>query len=178
MQSSTLPVLGFVAFSGTGKTTLLSKLIPALKARGVRCAVIKHSHHDFEIDKPGKDSHRLREAGADQVILASPHRTFWVKEGDGESEPQLMDLVARLDPAGLDLVLVEGFRGEAIAKIEVHRPSLGTPLLCLEDDDIIALASDAAPDAVLPVPRLPLNDVAAVAEFVHGWLGAKGRPST
>jgi len=168
--SASLPVLGFVAFSGTGKTTLLSQLIPALRERGLRCAVIKHSHHDFEIDKPGKDSHRLREAGADQVILASPHRTFWVREGDGATEPKLADLVARLDPVGLDLVLVEGFRGEAIAKIELHRPSLGTPLLCLDDDQIIALACDEAPATTLPVPQLPLNDVAAVAEFVQHWL--------
>jgi molybdopterin-guanine dinucleotide biosynthesis protein B len=165
-----IPVLGFVAFSGTGKTTLLSQLIPALRARGVRCAVIKHSHHDFEIDQPGKDSHRLRRAGADQVILASPHRTFWVREGDGETEPRLADLVTRLDPAGLDLVLVEGFRAEAVPKIEVHRPSLGTPLLCAGDDSIIALACDAAPQQAVSVPLLPLNDPAAVADFVEVWL--------
>lgn len=170
MLSAAVPVLGFVAFSGTGKTTLLTQLIPALRSRGVRCAVIKHSHHDFEIDTPGKDSHRLREAGADQVILASPHRTFWVQEGDGEAEPQLAELVARLNPAELDLVLVEGFRGESIAKIEVHRPSLATPLLCLNDEDIIALASDAAPAQAVTVPQLPLNDVAAVADFVSQWL--------
>lgn len=172
-SSQSLPVLGFVAFSGTGKTTLLSQLIPALRERGVRCAVIKHSHHDFEIDKPGKDSHRLRQAGADQVILASPHRTFWVQEGDGETEPRLTDLVARLDPAGLDLVLVEGFRGEDIPKIEVHRPSLGTPLLCTDDPRIIALACDESPAAAVPVPLLPLNAVAEVAAFVSRWLAAR-----
>ncbi len=169
-QTFPLPVLGFVAFSGTGKTTLLSQLIPALRARGVRCAVIKHSHHDFEIDKPGKDSHRLRQAGADQVILASPHRVFWVREGDGQREPRLADLVARLDRSAIDLVLVEGFRSEPIAKIEVHRPSLGTPLLCATDGGIIALACDVPPNPAVELPLLPLNDAPAVAEFVSAWL--------
>lgn len=170
LPQTPIPILGFVAFSGTGKTTLLTQLIPALLARGVRCAVIKHSHHDFEIDRPGKDSQRLREAGADQVILASPHRTFWVRESDGVTEPRLADLVARLDTAHLDMVFVEGFRREDIAKIEVHRPSLNTPLLCLEDDRIIALACDAEPATAVPVPLLPLNDVARVATFVSDWL--------
>jgi len=114
-----VPVLGFAAVSGTGKTTLLTRLIPVLCERGLRCAVIKHSHHDVEIDRPGKDSHRLREAGAGQVILASPHRTFWVQEGDGISEPRLSDLLARLDTASLDLVLVEA---EAVAHAVVAHP--------------------------------------------------------
>lgn len=171
---SELSILGFVAFSGTGKTTLLSRLIPVLCERGIRCAVIKHSHHDFEIDQPGKDSHRLREAGAEQVILASPHRTFWVREGDGEHEPTLAELVARLDPQGLDLVLAEGFRFEPIAKIEVHRPSLGTPLLCREDARVIAVASDQSPAVEVPVPLLPLNDPAVVADFVGQWLAGQG----
>jgi len=170
---SELPILGFVAFSGTGKTTLLSRLIPVLCERGIRCAVIKHSHHDFEIDQPGKDSYRLREAGADQVILASPHRTFWVREGDGEHEPTLGELVARLDPHGIDLVLAEGFRQEPICKIEVHRPELGTPLLCQGDDRIIALACDQEPGQTVSVPLLPLNDPAAVAAFVEAWLAAQ-----
>jgi molybdopterin-guanine dinucleotide biosynthesis protein MobB len=169
----TIPVLGFVAFSGTGKTTLLSQLIPLLRERGLRCAVIKHSHHDFEIDQEGKDSHRLRKAGADQVILASPHRTFWVREGDGETEHRLDDLIARLDPAGLDLVLVEGYRNEPIPKIEVHRPSLGTPLLCAEDENVLALACDESPDAVVEIPELPLNEAAAVADFVSDWLASR-----
>lgn len=172
---SDLPILGFVAFSGTGKTTLLSRLIPALRELGIRCAVIKHSHHDFEIDQPGKDSHRLREAGAEQVILASPHRTFWVREGDGEHEPTLAELVARLDPVGIDLVLAEGFRHEAISKIEVHRPALATPLLCREDDNIIALACDAAPDGAVSIPVLPLNEPVQVAIFVQQWLATSGR---
>lgn len=169
-----LPILGFVAFSGTGKTTLLTRLIPTLRERGIRSAVIKHSHHDFEIDQPGKDSHRLRQAGANQVILASPHRTFWVREGDGEHEPTLGELVARLDPAGVDLVLAEGFRQEPISKIEVHRPELGTPLLCREDKRVIALACDQDPQQEVPVPLLPLNDPETVAIFVEEWLATQG----
>lgn len=168
-----VPVLGFVAFSGTGKTTLLSRLIPALGDRGVRCAVIKHSHHDFEIDRPGKDSQRLREAGAGQVLLASPHRTFWVEEGDGVTEPELADLVCRLNLAAVDLVLVEGFRHEPLPKIEVHRPVLGTPLLCVDDPDVIALATDTPPVATLAIPTLPLNEPDVVAAFVADWLWSR-----
>ncbi len=163
-------VLGVVAFSGTGKTTLLTKLLPLLQERSVRVAVVKHSHHDFEIDKPGKDSHRLREAGAQQVLLASPYRTFWVTEGDGVTEPVLADLVARLDLSSLDLVLVEGFRHEAIAKIEVHRPSLATPLLCKDDERVIAVAHDDPLPGELSVPCLPLNEPEKVATFVCDWL--------
>ena len=166
-----VPVLGFVAASGTGKTTLLTRLIPALRERGLRCAVIKHSHHDIEIDRPGKDSYRLREAGADQVILASPHRTFWVREGDGVSEQRLAELLSRLDNAMLDLVLVEGFRFEHLPKIEVHRPALAAPLLCVRDPDIIGLASDDTVPAVpAQVTLLPLDQPGDVAEFVVSWL--------
>jgi len=163
-----VPILGFIAASGTGKTTLLCHLIPLLRARGLRCAVIKHSHHDFEIDRPGKDSHRLREAGAGQVLLASPHRTFLVEEGDGFSEPVLADLLGRLNPEMMDLVLVEGFRQESLPKIEIHRPALGAPLLCPGDPDIIALATDSEPVGAPALPRLPLNEPEAVADFILG----------
>ena len=173
---SSVPVLGFVAASGTGKTTLLTRLIPALRERGLRCAVIKHSHHDVEIDRPGKDSHRLREAGAGQVILASPHRTFWVQEGDGVSEPRLADLLDRLDSATLDLVLVEGFRTEHLPKIEVHRPALAAPLLCVDDPDIIALATDAVVrSAPAHLSVLALNRPGQVADFIVSWLQTVGR---
>ncbi len=168
--TSPVPLLGFVAFSGTGKTTLLTRLIPALAARGMRCAALKHSHHDFDIDIPGKDSHRLRAAGARQVLLASPHRVFSVEEGDGRTEPRLHELVGRLDLSAIDLVLVEGFRQECLPKIEVHRPERGSALLCLEDDDIIALASDADPGQRLDIPLLPLNEPDAIADFIVGWM--------
>lgn len=165
-----VPLLGFVACSGTGKTTLLTRLIPQLKARGLRCAAIKHSHHDVAIDIPGKDSHRLREAGAAQVILASPHRTFWIREGDGHTEPGLSELLKHIDVTAVDLVLVEGFRHESLPKIEVYRGGRGQPMLCIGDDTIIAVAADSAPGDPLTIPLLPLDNPELVAEFVVDWV--------
>lgn len=165
-----VPLLGFVAGSGTGKTTLLTRLIPQLRARGLRCAAIKHSHHDVAVDIPGKDSHRLREAGAAQVMLASPHRTFWIREGDGQTQPGLSELLEHIDVTAVDLVLVEGFRHEPLPKIEVYRGGRGQPLLCIGDDTIIAVAADSAPDNPLSIPLLPLNNPEHVAEFVMDWI--------
>lgn len=165
------PLLAVVARSGTGKTTLLERLLPLLQDAGLRCAVIKHSHHDFEIDVPGKDSHRLRRAGARQVLLASPYRTFWVREGDGASEPGLESLVARLDAADLDLVLLEGYRHARVAKLEVFRADRGEPPLYPEDRDVVAVAADAPAPAAAAVPWLPLNEPAVVADFVVAWYG-------
>ncbi|WP_457667271.1 molybdopterin-guanine dinucleotide biosynthesis protein B [Thiolapillus sp.] len=165
-----LPVLGFAAFSGSGKTTLLEQVIPLLRQSGLRLALVKHSHHDFEMDKPGKDSDRLRKAGAGQILLASKFRTAWIREGDGETEPDLYELLERLDTRVLDLVLVEGFRDESVAKIEIHRPSLGKPLLCNKDDKVLAVATDQPPHQQLTVPLLPLNDPETVADFVLRWL--------
>ena len=165
------PVLGFAAFSGSGKTTLLEKLIPLLTERGLRTALIKHSHHDFELDKPGKDSYRLRKAGARQVVLASQYRTAWIQEEDGETEPCLADLLQRLDADSMDLVLVEGFRHETIPKIEVHRPVLNTPLLCEQDERILAVASDQPLQLAIPV--LPVNDPEKVADFIVQWLAER-----
>ena len=171
MNDIPIPVLGFAAFSGTGKTTLLSALIPALQRRSINCGVIKHSHHDVEIDQPGKDSFRLRQAGARQVLFASPHRTFWIAEGDGETELPLPVLVNRLDRRSIDLILVEGFRDAAIPKIEVHRPALGRPLLCLQDPHVIALVCDETPAGVAPgMPLLPLDDIDGLADFVVAWM--------
>ncbi|WP_456413895.1 molybdopterin-guanine dinucleotide biosynthesis protein B [Thiolapillus sp.] len=170
LSDFSFPVLGFAAFSGSGKTTLLEKLIPQLRRSGVQLALIKHSHHDFEMDKPGKDSDRLRKAGANQILLASKFRSAWIREGDGETEPDLAELLARLDAKGLDLVLVEGFRDEPITKIEIHRPSLGKPLLCLEDEKVIAVAADRPPEQKIPVPLLTLNRPGEVADFVLSWL--------
>ena len=166
MSEFPVPVLGIVAWSGTGKTTLLTRLIPELKNNDIRVAAIKHSHHDFEIDKQGKDSDRLRKAGAGQIILASKYRTAFILEEDGETEPNLFQQLNRLDTEKLDLVLVEGFRQEVIPKIEVYRPALNKPLLYLEDDSIVAVASDEQPEQAISVPVLPLNDEAAVCEFI------------
>jgi molybdopterin-guanine dinucleotide biosynthesis protein B len=164
-----LPLIGFSAFSGTGKTTLLKRLLPILRQRGLHIAVIKHAHHLFEIDHPGKDSHELRAAGASQTLVASRRRMALVTEFEqGHPEPTLDELLNALDPNGLDLVLVEGFKQAAFPKIELHRPALGKPMLCLRDPQIIAIATDgdipAAPDTL---PRLDLNDPDEIARFIQ-----------
>jgi molybdopterin-guanine dinucleotide biosynthesis protein MobB len=163
------PVLGFAAFSGTGKTTLLKQLIPVLAARGIRVGLIKHAHHSFDIDKPGKDSYELRKAGARQTLVASSRRWALVTETGGNDDPRLDELVGRLDPDAVDLVLVEGFKHVAFTRIELHRPALGKPRLYPDDANIIALVTDVPLDAgALTV--LDLNDVAGIAEFVLAWL--------
>jgi len=164
------PVLGFAAFSGTGKTTLLVELIPRLRQRGVRVALIKHAHHEFDIDIPGKDSYELRRAGAHQVLVASDRRRALITEHGTPSEPELEALVGALDLDAIDLVLVEGFRHVPYPKIELHRPSLGHPLLCRYDRSIIAVASDAPLDGV-GLPRLDINQGARIAEFIMEWSG-------
>jgi len=166
MSSSRPPVLGFAAFSGTGKTTLLTQLIPVLKRQGVRIGVIKHSHHDIELDQPGKDSHRLRMAGATSVMLVSVHRRTVFTELDAQPL-SLADQIASLPTHTLDLVLVEGFRDEAFPKIELHRPSLGKPLLYPNDGHIIAIATDQTLMKPTPLPCLDLNDVEAIAGFIR-----------
>lgn len=164
-----LPLLGFVAWSGTGKTTLLEQVIPLLRARGLRVALIKHAHHAFDVDQPGKDSYRLRAAGAGQVLLASRRRLALMVERESEAEPGLRELLGLLDPAAADLVLVEGFKHETYPKVEVCRPALGQPLLFPEDADVIAVASDAPLPVPCTLPRLDLNDPAGVAAFVAGY---------
>ena len=161
------PLLGFVAFSGTGKTTLLKQLIPLLKARGLQLAVIKHTHHSFDIDTPGKDSYELRQAGAEQVMVASSRRwALMVETPNQVDDPQLDSLIQHLDSSALDLILVEGFKHAAIPKIELHRPGLKKPLLCPEDSDIIAIASDTPLTQQIDLPMLALNDPEAIADFV------------
>jgi molybdopterin-guanine dinucleotide biosynthesis protein B len=156
-------ILGVVGWSGSGKTTLLEQLVARLAARGLRVNVIKHSHHDVELEPPRKDSARLRLAGAAEVMIASPFRTAIMRELRGEPEPSLVQHLARLAPA--DLTLVEGYRWEPIPKLEVHRPALGQAALYPDDLNVVAVASDAprptgvrdelvwldinAPDAVL-----------------------------
>lgn len=165
------PILGFVAYSGTGKTTLLEKLIPELRTRGLRIALIKHAHHDFDIDIPGKDSYRLRKAGAAQTMVASARRWALVNEHDEQrDEPQLDELLQHLDPSRFDLLLVEGFKHEKFPKIELWRSELCKPLLHPDDHNIIAFASDVAPDEKPGVPLLDLNNIATIAEFVSEWM--------
>lgn len=164
-----LPVIGFAAFSGTGKTTLLKKLIPLLRAEGLRPGVIKHAHHRVEFDTPGKDSYELRKAGAGQVMLASANRWALMGEEAGAEEPELPVLLQRLNFTELDLVLVEGFRHIPFPKIELHRPSLGKPLLCLDDDSIIAIAVDEMLAQPISLPRLDLNDPPGIAVYIKDY---------
>lgn len=160
------PLLGFAAFSGTGKTTLLCALIPLLRAQGLRLALIKHSHHAFEIDRPGKDSYRLRQAGATQVVLASRRRVVTQRRYRAdEAEPDLADFARWIDRPGLDLLLVEGYKHAAIPKIELYRDGLGHPLLARDDRSVIAVAADR-PLSGLAVPQLDINRPAAIAAFI------------
>ena len=165
------PVLGFAAFSGTGKTTLLEKLIPQLTKQGIRIGMIKHAHHEFDIDKPGKDSYRLRKAGAQQMLIASSRRQALMTENDTPREPRLDELVTRLDLDNLDLVLVEGFKHVSFPKIELHRKELGKTLLHPEDPGIIAVASDHLTDCG-ELPTLDINDTAGIAAYIITWLNA------
>jgi molybdopterin-guanine dinucleotide biosynthesis protein MobB len=164
-----VPMLGFAAFSGTGKTTLLLALLTRLKRTGLRIAVVKHAHHAFDIDHPGKDSYRLRTAGADEMLLAGRSRMAWIREfRDERAEPRLSEALAVLDPQRLDLVLVEGFKHEAIPKIELHRTVLGRPLLFPDDRHVVAIATDEGPLAQDPgmLPRLSIDDPDEIAAFV------------
>ena len=156
-------VFGLAGWSGSGKTTLVARLIPALIARGISVSTVKHAHHDFDIDQPGKDSWKHRQAGANEVLIASANRWALMHEHRGAREPRLAELLAQMSP--VDLVLGEGFKADAFEKLEIHRPSVGKPLLYPDDPDIVAVASDA-PLAGLPLPRLALDDVAAIAEFI------------
>ncbi len=166
MRESDIPVLGFAAYSGTGKTTLLKLLLPQLHARGLRIGVIKHTHHDFEIDTPGKDSYELRKAGADEMLLASGRRWALMADTGREGDPNLQDMLKRLDLANLDLILVEGFKHETFPKIELHRPSIGRPLIFPDDRTIIAVAADGELSQPTELPLLDLNDVSALTEFI------------
>jgi molybdopterin-guanine dinucleotide biosynthesis adapter protein len=166
MQYAHVPILGFAAFSGTGKTTLLTQIIPILKQHGLRIGLIKHSHHNFQIDQPGKDSFRLRAAGASPVMLVSTHRRAIITEITPEREPRLDDELKQFDQSGLDLILVEGFKAEQFPKIELHRPSLNKPLLYPNDPDIIAIASDCALDTPDYLTQLDINQPEKIAAFI------------
>lgn len=156
-------VFGLAGWSGSGKTTLLTRLLPALTARGLTVSTVKHAHHAFDLDQPGKDSWRHREAGASEVMVASARRWALIHEHRDAPEPGLDALLRQMSP--VDLVLVEGFKRDPIPKLEVHRVALGKPLLCREDPHVVAVASDApVPD--LAVPCLALDDAPAIAAFI------------
>ncbi len=161
-------VFGLVGWSGSGKTTLMTDLVPKLIASGLTVSTVKHTHHDIEIDKPGKDSHRHREAGATEVVITSPVRWALVHELRDQPEPEMDSLLERM--ADVDLILVEGFKSHPFPKLEVHRSTTGKSLLAENDPTIVAVASDVPlPD--LPIPRLPLDDIDAVAQFIVGKCG-------
>lgn len=159
-------VFGFAGYSGAGKTTLIERLIPDFTGRGLRVSLIKHAHHRFDVDQPGKDSWRHREAGATEVLLTSSRRWALMHELRGASEPTLDEQLDRLSPC--DLVLVEGFKHAPIPKLEVFRPSLGHPPLHPRDPCIVAVASDERLPIALPV--LGLDHHAAIADFILGYL--------
>ncbi|HWG76887.1 MAG TPA: molybdopterin-guanine dinucleotide biosynthesis protein B [Steroidobacteraceae bacterium] len=165
-----MSVLGIAGWSGSGKTTLLTRLLPLLRSRGLRVATLKHAHHSFDVDLPGKDSYVHRKAGAGEVIISSARRWVQMHEiGEDGREATLPELLARLSPC--DLVLVEGFKRERYPKIEVFRSALGKPPLYAQDELIVAIASDPLLSAT-PLPCAHLDDIPAVADLVV----AKARP--
>jgi molybdopterin-guanine dinucleotide biosynthesis protein B len=161
-----MTLLGITGWSGSGKTTLLTALIPALAASGLSVSTIKHAHHDFDLDQPGKDSWRHRAAGAQEVLIAAGRRWALLHENHGE-EPDLADLLPRLAP--VDLVLVEGYKASPHPKLEVHRPSLGKPPIWPGRPDIIAVASDT-PLQGCDRLCLPLSDPPAIAAWIAAAL--------
>jgi molybdopterin-guanine dinucleotide biosynthesis protein B len=156
-------IIGLAGWSGSGKTTLLARVIPALIQRGRTVSTVKHAHHGFDVDIPGKDSHTHRSAGASEVFVSSSRRWAHIHELRGEEEPELKEILARLKP--VDLVIVEGFKRHHHPKLEVYRAAVGKPLLHPEDDWIVAVASDAAvPEARVPV--LLLDDIEKIADVL------------
>ncbi|EGQ8003009.1 bifunctional molybdopterin-guanine dinucleotide biosynthesis adaptor protein MobB/molybdopterin molybdotransferase MoeA [Vibrio parahaemolyticus] len=159
-----IPIIGFAAYSGTGKTTLLEALLPKLTEAGLRIGMLKHAHHNFDVDKPGKDSYRLRKAGASQMLIASRNR-FALMTETPEAEAEFEYLLTRFDEDKLDVVLVEGCKNIAFPKIELHREEVGKPWLYPHDENIIAIASDTA-ELDSELPQMNINDLDAIAQFV------------
>jgi molybdopterin-guanine dinucleotide biosynthesis protein B len=166
-----MKLFGLAGWSGSGKTTLMKLLLPELIRRNLTVSTVKHAHHSFDVDQPGKDSYEHRRAGATEVLVASAQRWALMRELRDAPEPTLDALIARLAP--VDLLLVEGFKRHPHPKLEVHRPSNGKPLLCPDDRHIVAVASDAKL-ADLAVPLLALDDVPAIADFILDHLGLRG----
>ena len=161
-----MKVFGFAGYSGAGKTTLIENLIPRFVLEGLTVSLIKHAHHGFDIDRPGKDSYRHREAGCSEVLLTSDQRWVLMHELRGRREPTLEDQLAILSPC--DLALVEGYKASAIPKLEVHRPAHGRPLMFPANPHIVALASDVPIETSLPL--FDLNDYDRIAGFVMTYL--------
>ena len=163
-------IFGLAGWSGAGKTTLMVKLLPALVARGLSVSTMKHAHHGFDVDQPGKDSYEHRAAGASEVLVSSAKRWALMHELRGGAEPPVEELIARMTP--VDLLIIEGFKAHAHDKLEVHRPANGKPLLCRDDPRVVAVATDA-PIAGLDRRQLDLNDVAGIADFIIDHCGLR-----
>jgi molybdopterin-guanine dinucleotide biosynthesis protein B len=155
-------IFGFAGWSGSGKTTLIERLIPLFVARGLKVSLIKHAHHTFEVDQPGKDSYRHRHAGSAEVLVSSSRRWVLMHELRGAPEPGFAELIERVSPC--DLLLVEGFKREKLPKLEIYRASIGEPLLHPHDSDIVAVASDKRLETELP--QFDLNDAPEIAAFI------------
>lgn len=170
-----MKILGLAGWSGSGKTTLIARLLPMLTARGLRVSTVKHAHHSFDMDKPGKDSYVHREAGATEVLVTSAHRWVLLHENRGMPEPSMADLIRYMTP--VDLLLVEGFKAHPHDKLEIYRPANGKPLLACDDPYIVAVATDEVDAIDVAVPVLDLNDVDAIAEFIIAHCGlCEARP--
>jgi molybdopterin-guanine dinucleotide biosynthesis protein B len=165
-----MKIFGFGGWSGSGKTTLIEKLIPLFVARGLKVSLIKHAHHTFDVDQPGKDSYRHRHAGCQEVLVSSSRRWALVHELRGAAEPGFAELIERVSPC--DLLLVEGFKREKVPKLEIYRASVGEALLYPQDPSIIAIASDERLEAKLP--QFDLNDAQGIAAFVLAHVGLAG----
>jgi len=161
-----MKIFGFAGWSGSGKTTLIEKLIPRLAARGLRVSLIKHAHHTFDVDQPGKDSYRHRHAGASEILVTSSRRWVLMHELRGVAEPSFDEQIRHLSPC--DVLLVEGFKFAPIPKMEVWREETGEGMLHPNDPHIVAVATDAKVETKLPV--LDLNDPSGVASFVLSHL--------
>lgn len=164
-------VIGIVGYSGQGKTSLLVALLPLLRAQGLKVSTMKHAHHGFDLDTPGKDSFRHREAGASEVMVVASSRWILMHENREEPEPSVEALIERMTP--VDLLLIEGFKTHRHPKIEIYRASEGKPLRFREDPDIVAVATDH-PIEDLAVPQLDLNRPEVVAEFILQWIRHPG----
>lgn len=180
-----IPVIGFCAFSGTGKTTLLKRLLPLLRAQKLRLGVIKHAHHAFDIDHPGKDSYELRHAGAEKMLIISRQRMALMQEFQESQtrEPTLQDALTAMNSDNLDLILVEGFKAAHFPKIELYRPELGKPFMHADDPDIIAIASNASAHELgltlkkTTLPVLKLDQAMDIVDFILQFISTFSHPA-
>ena len=164
-----MKVFGFAGWSGSGKTTLIERLIPRFVSHGLKVSLIKHAHHGFDVDLPGKDSHRHREAGCHEVLVSSGKRWVLMRELRGELEPSVEEQIERMAPC--DLLLIEGYKRYAIPKLEIYREANGKPMLYAQDEHIVAVASDVPLET--RVPQYDLNDYDGIAGFVLKFNGFK-----